>query len=186
MINDNSLVWLKYPKRSQSIICTTSNDYASKYGKPYTVFPFDGAMIGISPTKDYWGSFQYSLGGYTDLDYFNYSLEEMFNIVNVPINDDSFMNIKNSFKMFDNIINNDKLKILKERYKWMHGYSGDLMEHIQYILSPNNNSFRLVKIGTDLHCDDCEVWTDSKSIMILTNDFNDETFTSNLVTELGY
>ena len=47
------------------------------------------------------------------------------------------------------------------------------MDHIQYMLSPNNNSFRVVKIGDDLRCDNCEVWTDSKSIMVEWNYNND-------------
>lgn len=185
LINDNSKGWSRFPKRSKSIICTTNVSYTSGYGKGYTVFPYDGAMIGVCPSKDYWESFQYSLGQSTwHLHNFNAQLVKMFKRVNVPINDFTFNDIKNSFEMFDNVINDRQIKTFEDEWDWMSGYDGDLMDHIQYILHPNNNSFKVVKIGTDLRCDDCEVWTDSKSIMIEWKYNNDPS--AKIIQELGF
>lgn len=57
--------WSDYPKRSKSIICSTSRVYARGYtsgwsddiGALYVVLPKNGASIGICPDYDIWNSF---------------------------------------------------------------------------------------------------------------------------------
>lgn len=51
--------WKAYPKRSRSLICSTSYQKAKSYAagnNPFLVMPFDGARIGICPTEDIWTS----------------------------------------------------------------------------------------------------------------------------------
>ena len=57
VIIDNSPAWSKYPKRSQSLVCSTNFEYASGYGKTYLVIPIDGVPIGVCSEDDFWGSF---------------------------------------------------------------------------------------------------------------------------------
>jgi hypothetical protein len=159
--------------------------YTISYGTPYTVFPYDGAMIGVSPSRDYWGGFYSFIK--EDLDSFNYFLKRMFIHLDIPLNDKSFENIQSSFKEFDNIIDDSGIEYFqktKPYSKLLKGYNGDLMKHIQYLLNPNNNNFRLVKIGNDLGCDDCEVWTDSPSIMIKWEYNND--MSAKIIQDIGY
>ena len=55
---DNLPAWNGWPKRSQSIICTTSIHKASNYGiAKYLVLPMNGARIGVCPEADIWNSF---------------------------------------------------------------------------------------------------------------------------------
>jgi hypothetical protein len=50
--------WEKMPKRSRSLITTTSEYMASSYGdEVYRVYPRNGAKIGICSQQDFWESF---------------------------------------------------------------------------------------------------------------------------------
>ena len=177
-INDNSPYWKQYPKRSQSIICTTSQTQPINYGYTYRVFPYDGAKIGVCPKRDYWFSFYQALGDDYMLDEFNDHLVDMMNRSNVyGFNDDSYKKIVDGFKTFDMFMKDDpnKLTILKSRYNILSGYDPDkitFLEHIQKLLSPKKNKFQLKKIGDKLP-DNKEVWTDSKSMLVDIKIIND-------------
>lgn len=49
--------WQNYPKRSRSIIATTSETYASQYGKAYYVIPYNGVKLGVCVGYDFFQSF---------------------------------------------------------------------------------------------------------------------------------
>ena len=53
--------WKGFPKRSNSLICSTNHKYASMYSKGkdfiYIMVPFDGAQYGICNNSDIWYSF---------------------------------------------------------------------------------------------------------------------------------
>jgi len=51
--------WTNYPKRSQSIICTTEYSMAQAFGYPFVVFPYNNAKIAICKTADFWQGFEY-------------------------------------------------------------------------------------------------------------------------------
>ena len=59
---DNMLLnWDSFPKRSKSIICSTTENTASVFsndGSYYTVYPYDNAKIAFAPTEDFWDSFK--------------------------------------------------------------------------------------------------------------------------------
>ncbi len=61
LLIDNSERWKKYPKRSKSIICSTSIATAHNYGKIYRVIPKVGSLIGLCPCNDIWKSFEFFL-----------------------------------------------------------------------------------------------------------------------------
>jgi len=56
-IVDNSDRWSMYPKRSQSLICSTDFDNARGYGTAFVVLPQGNPVIGICPGEDWWFSF---------------------------------------------------------------------------------------------------------------------------------
>lgn len=61
LIMDNLDVWQSYPKRSQSLICTSGYTTASWYGDQtnvYRVFPVNGTKIAVCPDEDVWFSFK--------------------------------------------------------------------------------------------------------------------------------
>lgn len=58
LIMDNSTEWEDFPSRSNSIICTSSKDYASMFGEVYRVIPLNrNAEFGICDTKDIFDAF---------------------------------------------------------------------------------------------------------------------------------
>lgn len=59
--------WKGFPKRSQSIICSTMYGDAKSYsrlGNLYMLFPFDGVKIAVAPDEDVWGSFEWFMPRY--------------------------------------------------------------------------------------------------------------------------
>jgi hypothetical protein len=180
LINDNSPYWNKYPKRSQSIICSTNEDKILGYGFPFRVFPYDGAKIGICPTNDYWLSFKKSI--HATLNDFNYQLFDMikYRMSIHDFSDESYNNIVKSFKIFDKKwkeIKDDpqKMDVFKKNYNFITGYDPDkttFLEYVQMLLSPKPNGFKLSKSGDKLP-ESREVWTDSKSILVATNVLED-------------
>lgn len=54
---DNHPTWIGYPKRSQSLICSTDFDSAENFGSVYLIIPKDNTPIGVCPEHDMWGSF---------------------------------------------------------------------------------------------------------------------------------
>lgn len=59
LVMDNDPRWSKFPKRSESLICTTREGKASGYGGTVMqVFPYDGANFGVASGDDIWESFE--------------------------------------------------------------------------------------------------------------------------------
>ena len=56
MLMDNSPYMKGFPKRSNSLICTTRRKVAESYGngKAYAIFPYNGTKIAICPGSDLW------------------------------------------------------------------------------------------------------------------------------------
>ena len=50
--------WKNYPKRSKSLVCSSSKSISWGYGnKAYVVFPYNNAKIGVCSEVDLWESF---------------------------------------------------------------------------------------------------------------------------------
>ncbi len=83
---DNLPAWKGYPKRSQSIICSTTKKGAQSYGTVYYVFPTDKCDIGIVGEVDVWDGFQKTLK--VDIPQFNRFLQRL------KVSDDSWAKMK--------------------------------------------------------------------------------------------
>jgi len=58
LMMENLSQWRKFPKRSNSLICTTDYYKARMYGTAYRVIPIDlNAKFGVCPEEDIWESF---------------------------------------------------------------------------------------------------------------------------------
>ena len=75
---DNSNKWKSFPKRSRSIIASTTEQY--DYGALYHIFPYDGSKIGIVPAEDMWEGFKFQIGG--SLSSYNRVIEAILNLPN--------------------------------------------------------------------------------------------------------
>jgi hypothetical protein len=181
LIIDNSDSWKEYPKRSKSIICSTSTVYADEYGTIYSVFPINGSKIGVCSKKDFWESFPVLktefdragipltpwlssltrlLGGLVDL------TGKRPNIKTLPT-------LKKAFDSVDTFIRDKEYEhkeglnttILFDVMK-MLDYKGHLYTSVEDLLDPVKNNFKLENISDFKSEKNREVWTDGKSIMI--------------------
>jgi hypothetical protein len=186
LIIDNSPLWAKYPKRSKSYICSTDKLCAETYGTLYRVYPFDGANIGICPTRDIWWSFRSTLTGTNcqSLDVLNTVLRRIFlEVLNRDHVDESFVDLKTAcadidavlakcnydFDIFDN-----KYNMLPETcftlLNQLTRNRDSLLQELIKILDPIKNNFSHIKLtktkSTPLPFNK-EVWTDSPCIFEL-------------------
>jgi len=194
LLIDNSPRWSSYPKRSRSIICTTSSEKALSYGECYCVIPFDNAKIGICPENDIWVSFEKI--GIKRLESFTYDLDQL------GVTDSDFSSMLSDFKKLEDKIVNGEIKMERSKISSLllrtfsgNPYSYDfgedtsdilvnyknlenrpsLYEYIDKLFDPIKNGFNLSSykdvskyLNTDL-----EVWTDSNSIMISSGIINE-------------
>ena len=192
---EDSDKWKDYPQRSKSIICSTTDKYASIYsgrydeggGKLYHVIPYDTAKIGMANTVDFFQSFKTSgLDSVPDL---NYLIQNMLDFNQdtrnvIPDSPDAF------FKRLSTVshaLQNDPT--LRSRFiaahitdldKWsfshelqatlvksiLEGYS--FMDILQNILDPDVNGFELYTMDNFRYDEDInkEVWTDGPALMV--------------------
>jgi len=160
LINDNASCWKDYPKRSQSIVCSTSMRDSQDYGSPYIVLPYDGAKIGVAPAFDYWSSFIDELD--MNLNDFVLTLKKVFKSLNIPLSDKSYKDMAKSFKAFDKLVRKTEVISMLPR---MNHYDGDLLKHFEQLMCPKNNYFELKTIDKITE-KSVEVWTDSESILL--------------------
>jgi len=153
--------WKNYPKRSQSIICSTSPERAKVYGTLYRVYPFDGSKIGVCPESDIWASFLKSLGGW--LETLNIELKELAEANDIDLSETDPKLLKKQIKSLKRNVAyyEPNMKIFK---KWTENKKLDLLKLIEEALDPNKNGFKLVKAGDKIPYDR-EVWIDGKCIL---------------------
>ena len=165
LLMDNMKSWKKYPKRSESLICST-NQRQFGYGFHFVVLPYDNAVLGVASKQDLWVSFEDI--DTRDLSQFNNNIGTIMRELDVSISDSSYLDVLNAFGEFDmSVSDNPEVidNLINGGIKWLQGYKGDLLKHMQKLLDPNRNDFELKKIGDKLP-KDREVWTDSKCIMV--------------------
>ena len=172
--------WKEYPKRSKSIVCTTSYDEANGRNSlpyPYRVFPVDGADIGVCPAWDIWDSFQDALDG-NDLSDFNYVLRQFLEntseLFEEPVElHGSDKNYPKFIRLTQKIDELDKSKLdfydIDNR-GWLDNWKTSNYPFLYYLnklLSPKENGFKIVKSGAIITGGTKEVWTNSECIMVI-------------------
>jgi len=152
LLMDNLSSWKKYPLRSRSIICSTSDEYAEDYGTLYVVIPYDDANVGIASDEDIWDSFK--MGG---LNRFNNFLSMAFFENGLKVGKSSYKELEKALIEINKSgkYDGDKLNIFdKDR---------DVMKQLDRIMSPKYNGF---KHGIKNMSPHKEVWIQGKSILV--------------------
>ena len=156
--------WHDYPKRSRSIICSSSTDYADKYTGPrvkysnsdrigslYCILPKNGGRIGICPDDDIWNSFPIvNMRWQTDhMDGFNRLFAKIFYDLYANSNV-SYMNLKHRRDIDE--MNGDEMKqFLEEAEKELTDIESAL-EHIEnkvIVSDIRNNKLKGKKTWTE-------------------------------------
>ena len=183
---DNSKKWSTYPKRSKSLICSTSLSTASEFGDgdSFMVIPFDGAKIGVCPSYDMWDCFYNELTKlslYT-LPEFNMYIWNAISTITQHLNvskDEMTKDIKTLKKWLtdaDKIISKQPREAKKRLSDG--GWDDDVFESIirfgnltkimDMVLDPQTNGFKVMPFKNFEHASfpNKEVWTDSPCILI--------------------
>lgn len=175
LLFDNLPSWKGWPKRSKSIVCTTSSDQAfnraSFSGAAYEVHPKKGSKIAVCPAEDIWFSFidvERNIGNLNDLNrllYYNLFEENDISTYNEMLDYDitidelkDNMHEEDYFSEGFNILFFD----IKKNEKIITGY-------LNRILDPDKNGFKLISSGHNLP-DTVEVWIEGECLVKKMND----------------
>jgi len=175
LLMDNLPSWKKYPKRSKSIICSTSRSKAQGYGHNYHVIPYDNTNIGICSRSDVWFSFKSkNLNGLDTVNVWNDELKETFEDFNIDTDDNEWKKLKHQFKGLSLALTGGG-KMINKLKKYYN------LDNLNNMLSPEENGF---KIGIQNMKHDREVWIQGKSILVKL-DYSDD-FIQDVMDELRY
>ncbi len=172
LLIDNSPLWKKYPKRSESIICTNSYMYASNYGDVYEIFPYDNSKIGISPERDFWFSFENSLGHGNSMNYFNFWIDKWTAYYDIIMKDKNINEFKKTLEKLENELKGDTrhMGVMDKMVNRWRIKKESLIDNFNKLLDPKPNHFEVVTNMNDIPTKDNhngqELWTDGKSVMI--------------------
>jgi hypothetical protein len=192
VIFDNSPYLGEFPKRSQSLICSTNLETAGSYGDIYRVIPFDGAKIAVCPSPDFWHAFENNIKYYS-LEDFNIYLNMIFEVLYKKYDDEKLAEPREDKLLIE------QLKYLYntyDLYEEVESYSSDKyfhkkdfdsfpksLEELFQAFNPNNNEIKLYdykdysKISDFINnsgYNDLEVWTDSKALLLKVDLYNDD------------
>jgi hypothetical protein len=193
--------WKHYPKRSKSIIFSTSEGDAGGYGDyVYVVFLKNGSKIAMCPKADCWGSFDYiSARLRVDLNVFSKDFGETFELFGIQ---DGSLNLE-TWNVINNISKNDfkAAHDFKAKYKSISSYAissltddietrlqllpnnkWDWMGYFDDLLNPQKNNIISTTIGnlssSMLHRS-VEGWSDGEATLIRVPYYNE--IISNLI-----
>ena len=164
---DHSPYFKGWPRRSHSLICSTSYKYASSYSASdtYAIFPFDGTKIAVCPKQDIWEtnirlpSFDVVFTGTNNnLPRFNWWLRD-----DLGFSSDEFKSMvvhANSHEILK------RLKRLRIKIP-----SNQIIPDLQLALSPQKTGFKLMTIQEFVNTPltNKEVWIGGKIIAINKN-----------------
>lgn len=175
LIMDNSSMWRSFPKRSRSLICTTDEDYSYSYGRPYIVYPENGAKIGVCPTDDIWGAFSEFNGILSmPLDDLNNCIAQIFDALDLRPKVVTYGSLLMAFETIDDEKYTDKVKKspyyqspsrFKDLYDAYLETNRPFIKFMEGVLNPKRNKFDIVKSG-DIMPTYREVWTDSPCVLV--------------------
>lgn len=150
--------WKKYPDRSKSFVCSTSQDQASDYGNVYRVYPAGNPLIAICSSFDYWGSFPY-LNKITKIDSmkdFNYEWKaRLFNgkydsLAGLLKTIEYYNKIWPDKEKLKKVFNKELGELLSfDRISWnkVNSSSSSFSELLNELLSPEMNKFQLIRLS---------------------------------------
>ncbi len=191
--------WEGFPKRSKSVICSTSEAKAKGYGKSFRVIPLNkDALLAICPKGDIWTSFN---DGIADLnDEFSEFFQYVYGHPGLPNKLDDFNTfLKDAFGLDDE----ETAESLKEKLT-VHNFvdrnssilygsedgeedltevnkleeiskDGNLYHIFAKALSPQLNGFKAINFSDTKRKDyslEREVWTESDCLMIESEAFD--------------
>jgi hypothetical protein len=165
MMIDSLPEWKAYPKRSESLICSTSYgyaiDYADSINSLYLVLPFDNANFGISSFTDFQNS------KYID----NLCIYELNGIwKRCKLSEDNLSAFINDYtNNFGEILEYVHGRYYIQLSNMMLKYKDNPLEFVKQLYNPVAWGYSHGSINSLEGRKDSEVWTNSKSYLIRGN-----------------
>lgn len=188
--------WKVFPKRNQSVICTTSMTVARHYGTPTMVFPKNNPRIGVCSESDLWTSFPHmsQILDISSLDTFATTLETLIEeLLDTNVDDENYTEVLKDFKDLERLWKEDsdtmiaKFDSTKNKvFEWppehrclenLFDYifkenNGNVRKAIAHLLDPKLNKFRCMSLSKFNAVGDQEVWFSDSCLLVSL--FNDE------------
>ena len=148
-----------YPERLRSLICTTSRQYASGFGKPFIAIPTKGTTVGVCPAMDIWESYKnledMDLVGVSTLSSVFGSLLDSLGISNrfttvAELRDAMDQVQKDAERRSVRVVAFDCYGSPERAYtllKYSETKGGSLYDNVRELLDPGPAGFKLVKYG---------------------------------------
>lgn len=178
IIIDNSKYWIDYPNRKNSIICTTSIDYASSFGDVYRIIPLrKNSLFGSCEESDIFYCFH-------SLKYINDNIDNpkdlekyLGNIFNMPVGR------INSYEELSRLLTKENFNDDYKEEETIFGMTmyefdeivkkyGSYLDYLEYLMQPEKNGFNLFNYSQNeenpifIKNHSHEVWTDSKCLLV--------------------
>jgi len=162
---DSSPKWIKFPKRSRSLICSNNPEVANYFGILSVVVPTRNCIIGICPEDDLWNSFERTAK--TQLNTFNDFLSRAFELNGYsgnPQNYEQLIQLLSKTQIegadFDELtdygpMRNDAVT------------KGGLLRYMDYVFDPVKNKFKLTNWSKyNLQNYKLEIWLNAPCVIV--------------------
>lgn len=158
----------EFPKRSKSLICSTSKTTAEGYGMATALLPFDGTDIGMSPHPDLWNS-GVKVGGRT---YLIHDLNELIEMLFGKMDPaPTFAEFGDMIRGVSSDAMNDKIRA-EVHYITNHNLSPEELEKFKHdwaeFYDYSKMGFEVIKPG-DIPSGDQECWFSAPCFAIPSN-----------------
>ena len=180
LLLDNLPSWKNYPKRSESLICTSDVTNAmgrdfSGHGGVYIIIPFKNSNIAITSNYDIWLSFPELKDELkmSDIATLNHVINELFDVYNISQKHtyESFIELESYIKKDPKRIYSNLKSYFLERFN-----ISQIIKQVKHVgiikffddlLNPEYNGMKLITATDDMSLPrKREIWTDGQSLVV--------------------
>ena len=169
--------WSNMPKRSKSIICSSSIGRAKDYGNTYIVYPYNTSRIAVSPESDIWDTFVYL--PVHPLDNLNDFIDDVVSFFKISGSDNK--KILETFKIMNRLkeyMNDDEKKLLNYNdfsyvfNDFKKSNHKDFLTYLNELMRPTKNNIKLYYPKNYTSKDDNEIWIEGPCLLQETSVFD--------------
>lgn len=168
---DHSASWSHFPKRSRSLICSTSKNYAEDYGAVRVVVPVQNTAVGVCPERDWWFSFDRT-SRRNGPDAINTFVHEVLKENGIFLNGRTvkYEEFAPHFNAID--VSKANMPYYYDDLKDIAVAKGGLGGLMDYVFDPVANEFRLITWKDFNITGNHEVWLNAPCVMVPLNVWN--------------
>jgi len=165
---DNNEKWKDFPKRSKSLICSSSISVAEDFGKAHVVIPLINCRIGVCPKDDLWFSFEKTS---------NVTIDTINNVIFEIAKEQNIVELTSNRGRIDNYhdlivglnkINVDDLVIGNSYYYSLNTYFKEfgVVGFFDKVLDPHSNNFKITDWKNFDVVGKKEIWFSAPSLLL--------------------